>query len=154
MILRIIYDKNEYYDYDLGEIDNTRSRVLTGVYPICEITVLYLHNASDIFVHLTRLLIQTDCPEWIKNFSGIFLTCSMLYTRLYVFGEAIATLYFYATWEWGFTLDFLFLFLTFLYLMHINWCLLLLSKFYLIIVGNKLSDTVAFKKTLKQVKIQ
>ena len=47
MVLRIIYDKNEYYDYDLGEIDNTRSRVLTGVYPICEITVLYLHNAEE-----------------------------------------------------------------------------------------------------------
>lgn len=114
--------------------------------------VLYLHNASDIFVHLTRLLIQTDCPEWIKNFSGIFLTCSMLYTRLYVFGQAIYTLYFYATWEWGFTLDFLFLFLIFLYLMHINWCLLLLSKIYLIIVGNKLSDTVEFKKNPKEVK--
>ena len=108
--------------------------------------VLFLHNTSDIFVYLTRLLIQTDSPEWIKNLSGIFLTCSMLYTRLYVFGQAIYTLYFYATWEWGFTLDFLFLFLTFLYLMHINWCVLLLSKFYLIVVGNRLSDTVEFKK--------
>ena len=68
------------------------------------------------------------------------------------FGQAIYTLYFYATWELGFTLDFLFLFLTFLYLMHINWCVLLLSKFYLILVGNRLSDTVEFKKKSKQVK--
>ena len=65
MILRIIYDKNEYYDYDLGEIDNTRSRVLTGVYPICEITVLYLHNAEEMAARFEKVAKEIQSKPFI-----------------------------------------------------------------------------------------
>lgn len=113
--------------------------------------VLFLHNESDIFVHLTRLLIQTDAPEFIKNISGVLLTCNMLYVRLYVFGDILYTIYFYVTWEWNVIVIFLFLFLTFLYMMHINWCILLLSKAYQLVIGKKLTDTVEFDKATKKI---
>lgn len=112
--------------------------------------VLFFHNESDILVHVTRLLIQTDCPEFIKNTSGVLLTLNVIYARLYVFGDVLYTIYNYITWKWDANVIFLFLFLTFLYLMHLNWTILLLNKAYLLVIGEKLSDTVNFEKTLKE----
>ena len=34
--------------------------------------------------------------------------------------------------------------------MHLNWTILLLNKAYLLVIGEKLSDTVNFEKTLKE----
>ena len=75
----------------------------------------------------------------------------MLYVRLYVFGDILYTIYFYITWEWKVIVTFLFLFLTFLYMMHINWCILLLSKAYQLVIGKKLTDTVEFDKATKKI---
>ena len=40
MILRIIYDENEYYDYDLGEYNTDKFKILTSLYPVCLIDFL------------------------------------------------------------------------------------------------------------------
>ena len=40
MILRIIYNENESYDYDLGEYHTDKFKLLTSVYPACEINIL------------------------------------------------------------------------------------------------------------------
>lgn len=106
--------------------------------------VLFLHLETDIFVHLTRLLLYTDAHEYLKNASGLILTINFLYIRLYVFGDVLYTIYNYITWKWGSITWFLFIFLIFLYCMHINWALMLLQKFYTILIGKKLSDTRTF----------
>lgn len=49
MVLRIIYDENEFYDYDLGEFhDGGNFKILTSVFPVCEINILYFHNIDSI----------------------------------------------------------------------------------------------------------
>ena len=107
--------------------------------------VLFLHIETDIFVHLTRFLLQTDVYEIFKNISGILLTFNFLYMRLYVLGDMIYTLYFYMNWKWSTVTFYLFTFLTILYAMHINWTILLLQKFYALIKGTKLSDTRSYE---------
>lgn len=47
MILRIIYNENESYDYDLGEYHTDKFKLLTSVYPACEINILYFHDIND-----------------------------------------------------------------------------------------------------------
>ena len=103
--------------------------------------VLFLHNQTDIFVHLTRLFIRCEVPEFLKNITGVILTLDFLYVRLYVFGDVIYTIYFYITWEWGWITRNLWSFLVFLYILHINWGFLLIMKAIQLAMGTKLSDT-------------
>jgi ceramide synthetase len=119
--------------------------------------VLLLHVETDIFVHLTRLLIQTDCPEIFRNISGVTLTINFLYVRLYVFGQCLYTIYYYITWEWDCVVWFCFLFLFFLYLMHVNWALMLLYKAILLPMGTSITDTREYEledKNQKRNKIK
>ncbi len=102
--------------------------------------VLFLHLESDIFVHLTRFLLQTDAPEIIKDISGIVLVFNFLYVRVYVLGDIIYVLYNYITWK-GVVDSFLLIFLSIIYLMHINWAIMLVQKMIALFMGTKLYDT-------------
>lgn len=102
--------------------------------------VLLLHNETDILVHLTRFLLQTDFPEIFKNISGVTLVFNFIYMRVYVLGEIIYVLYNYVTWK-GAVEWFLLIFLVIIYLMHINWSIMLLQKMFALITGTKLNDT-------------
>ena len=64
MILRIIYDKNEFQDYDLGEFNNDKCKILTSVFPICEINIIYLHDINDDTSHFDKVAkeIQSSKP--------------------------------------------------------------------------------------------
>ena len=102
--------------------------------------VLFLHMETDIFVHLTRFLLQTEVPEIFKNISGIALVFDFLYVRVYVLGDIIYVLYHYVTWK-GVIDWFLLIFLTIIYLMHINWAIMLVQKMIILFMGTKLYDT-------------
>ena len=106
--------------------------------------VLFLHTETDIFVHLTRFLIQTDVPEIFKNISGIALVFDFLYVRVYVLGDIIYVLYHYVTWK-GIIDWFLLIFLSIIYLMHINWAIMLVQKMISLFMGTKLYDTREYK---------
>ena len=111
--------------------------------------VLLLHMTSDVFVHSTRFLLQTRFPSIFAEISGVILTINYVYMRLYVLGEVIYTIYRYINWDWGFIVTTLWLFLIFLFTMHINWSYLLLSKAYELLFKAKLfEDTVDFNKTV------
>ena len=112
--------------------------------------VLFLHNETDIFVHIVRLLLQTDAYEFFKDFFGVFLTINFLYIRLYVFGDAIYTCYHYITWDNGWTTFCLILFLTFLYFMHVNWALMLCQKAFILALGTSITDTTNYDSVLKK----
>ena len=99
---------------------------------------------SDVFVHLTRFLLQTDAPEIIKDVSGIILVFNFLYTRIYVLGDIIYVLYMYVTWK-GIIDWFLLIFLSIIYIMHINWAIMLLQKMFALFMGIKLNDTREYK---------
>ena len=106
--------------------------------------VLFLHMETDVLVHCTRFLLQTDFPEIIKNISGITLVIDFLYVRVYVLGDIIRVLYTYITWK-GVIDWFLIIFLSIIYLMHINWAIMLLQKFFALCFGTKLYDTREYK---------
>ena len=108
--------------------------------------VLILHMESDVFVQLTRFLLQTDAPEIIKNISGLVLVFNFLYTRIYVLGDIIYVLYMYVTWK-GVIDWFLLIFLVIIYIMHINWAIMLLQKMFALFMGIKLNDTREFNST-------
>lgn len=120
--------------------------------------VLYLHILTDIFVHLTRFLLQTDVSEIIKSISGVTLVFVYMYVRIYVLGDVIYTLWAYSNFSWHRICYFLFIFLSVLYILHINWAVLLLQKFFLLLSGTKITDTASYNtnkenKDNKQKKI-
>lgn len=106
--------------------------------------VLFVHLETDIFVHLTRFLLQTDVAEIIKDLVGIILVINFLYIRVYVLGDIIYVLYNYTNWK-GVVDWFLLIFLSIIYLMHINWAILLLGKMFGLLSGKKLTDTREYK---------
>lgn len=106
--------------------------------------VLFLHFVTDIFVHITRFLIQTDAPEIFKNASGLALVFSFLYVRVYVLGDIIYVLYHYVTWK-GIIDWFLLIFLSIIYLMHINWAIMLVQKMIALFMGTSIYDTREYK---------
>jgi hypothetical protein len=112
--------------------------------------VLILHNATDVVIHFIRLLLQTDCNETIKDIFGLFVTLFFLYLRLYVFGDAIYTIWHYITWDWGWVTFCLWGFLTFLYIMHVNWSIMMVQKILVVLIGIKLSDTFNYDDSVKK----
>ena len=110
--------------------------------------VLFLHMESDIFVHITRFLLNTDVPEIYKDISGIILVFNFIYVRIYVLGDIIYVLYMYVTWK-GVIDWFLLIFLSIIYIMHINWAIMLLQKMFSLFMGTKLNDTREFNPNKK-----
>ena len=115
--------------------------------------ILFLHMESDIFVHFTRILLQTDIHEAIKNISGLVLAINFIYMRIYVLGEIIYVLYHYVTWKG--TVDwFLLILLVIIYFMHINWTIMLIQKMIGMFTGTKLTDNSGFKSNIKDKTIK
>ena len=113
--------------------------------------VLFLHLETDIFVHLTRFSLQIEIPEIFKDITGIILVFNFLYVRVYVLGDIIYVLYHYVTWK-GIIDWFLLIFLVIIYLMHINWAIMLLQKMFGLCLGKKLTDTREYKLKEKESK--
>ena len=107
--------------------------------------VLFLHVFSDIFVHVTRFFLQTDAPEFIKSFWGIFLVFIFIYVRMFVLGTVLYTLWHLSDFSWHRICWFLYIFVLVLYLMHINWTFMLLQKFFALLGGTKITDTTYYK---------
>ena len=106
--------------------------------------VLFLHVFSDIFVHLTRFFLQTDVHEYIKSFFGILLVVVFMYARIYVLGSVIYTLWSISDFSWHRICYFLYIFMSFLFIMHINWGIMLLQKFFKLLTGVKITDTTGY----------
>jgi ceramide synthetase len=112
--------------------------------------VLFCHMESDILVHLARFLLQTDNSIFIIGFVGVIFTINFVYMRQYVFGEIIYTIYKYITWKWRIITTTLWLFLVILYIMHLRWSYVLLSKISeLLVTQKKVEDEVNYDKLVK-----
>jgi hypothetical protein len=108
--------------------------------------VLILHDIGDIFVYVTRIVINTDAKSFIKLSTATLFVLIFIYTRLFVFGELIYTIFKGITWGFKWPDTSLTLFLCFLYIMHINWVYLILKKIFTGLVENKIEDTASVKK--------
>ena len=112
--------------------------------------VIFCHMETDILLHLARFLLQTDNSVFIIGFVGVIFTVNFIYMRQYVFGEMIYTIYKYINWKWGIITTTLWLFLVILYIMHLRWSCVLLSKISeMIITKKKVEDEVNYDKLVK-----
>ena len=115
--------------------------------------IIFCHMQSDILLHLTRFLLQTDKHIALVGFVGITFTTNFIYMRQYVFGEMIYTVYKYITWKWGFITTCLWLFSVILYIMHLRWSYILLSKTAeLLKTKKRIVDDVNYDKLIKENK--
>jgi hypothetical protein len=110
--------------------------------------IMFLHDFSDIFVYFTRSFINTDISKIAKIVSGVSLLGVFVYTRVYVFGQAIYTISAnYSRLDcWNYMNCPLVTFLTFLYIMHLYWVYSILKKIGDGIFANKIEDTYKVKK--------
>ena len=84
------------------------------------VVTLFSHDITDIFVYLTRIIINTDLKDIYKlAFVSVFLFV-YLYTRIYVFGKLFYLETVYAN-EWSLFLSILWYFQILLMIMHIYW---------------------------------
>ena len=102
--------------------------------------VLFLHIFSDIFVHGVKFFLQTDVHEFFKNFLGIIVLLDFLYVRMFALGSILYTLWHISNFSWHRICWFLYIFLAILYLMHFNWTLMMVQKFFALIMGTKITD--------------
>jgi hypothetical protein len=115
--------------------------------------VIFCHMQSDILLHVTRFLLQTDNPVPIVGFIGIVFTINFVYMRQFVFGDMIYTIYRYITWKWGIITTTLWLFLVMLYILHLHWSYILLSKTMELLKTKKgIIDDVNYDKLIKNNK--
>jgi len=111
--------------------------------------ILFLHDFGDIFVYLARIVINIEVKSPFKIGSGILLVIVLLYTRIYVLGEVLYTIWNYVTWEWNAVENCLFTFVCFLYMLHINWVYIIFRKIYSGMFENKIEDSSQVKKVSK-----
>ena len=112
--------------------------------------VLFCHMESDILLHITRFLLQTDNHIAIVGFIGIVFTINYIYMRQFVLGQIIYTLYKYVSWKWTIVDTTLWLFLVILYTLHLHWSYILVSKTVELLVTKKpIVDDVNYDKLIK-----
>jgi len=93
------------------------------------IIVFFLHDITDIWVYLTRIVINTFLPDIVKYlhcaaFLGVFI-----YFRIYVLFKLILIMYFDLK-EWCIFLYVLWPMLCVLFLMHIYWTYSIIKRFF------------------------
>lgn len=93
------------------------------------VIVFFLHDLTDIFVYLVRIVINTNIIDGIKFFvCGLFLL-SYIYCRIYVFGKLI---YIVGTLlqNWNMYAQILWYFKCILMIMHVYWVIQIINRFW------------------------
>ena len=112
--------------------------------------ILFLHNASDIFVYLGRTLLYTKAHNIIKKLASVFLLISFIYCRLFVYGKVIYGYCFYVTWETFYLQNAYEIVIFSLYILHCTWTYKLIRIAYNSIAKSSFSDSRQFIKDNKK----
>lgn len=111
--------------------------------------VLLLHSSADVLVYVARTVVYVDLNKYLVYLAGVMLLLFFVYTRLYVLMQVLISIYTGVTWKWDAVTTFLFTFLCFLYVMHINWVYLIARKIFGFLFKNKKEDTAKIVKCAK-----
>ena len=130
--LLFVHDKKT--DYDLMVLHHIVTITLVSFSYLTNnsnvgIIVFFLHDFTDIFVYLTRLIINTFLPDSVKYAYCAFFLGIFAYFRLYVYGKVIYihTMHL-QTWNvFTYTLTSM---LGILYIMHIYWTYSIIKRFF------------------------
>jgi hypothetical protein len=111
--------------------------------------VLLLHSSADVWVYVARVSVLVDMKKILVILAGVILLFGFMYTRLFVLMQVLVSIYTGVTWKWEAVTTFLFTFLCFLYVMHINWVYLIIRKFATLLFKGKKEDTAKIIKCAK-----
>lgn len=118
------------------------------------IIVFYLHDLTDIFVYITRIIINTDYNDTIKLTPCVMLLVTYIFYRIYLFSKLIYTVgyYHYFIYQRKNDIEFniLWLFKIFLLIMHIYWVSQIIKRFIFYKSSSKIED-VGKVKTQEKV---
>lgn len=92
------------------------------------IIVFYLHDASDIFVYITRIVINTDYRDCIKLTPCALLLLSFIVFRVFVFGKLIIYVALYMN-DWNPYTMILWSFKCILLMMNVFWIIQIIRRF-------------------------
>ena len=113
--------------------------------------VLFCHMESDILMHITRFLLQTDNPLILVGTVGILFTINFVYMRQFVLGQLIYSFYTYPKFKLNIVDFSLLLFLVILFLLHIHWSYILIYKsIELLMTRKKIVDDINYNKLVKE----
>ena len=93
------------------------------------VITLFCHDVTDIFVYITRIIINTDLKDNYKLAFCSLLLLNYLYTRIYVFGKLFYLETVYAN-EWSLFLSTLWYFQIILLVMNVYWLYQIILRFY------------------------
>lgn len=105
--------------------------------------IFFLHDLTDIFVYLTRIVINTFINDILKYIHCALFLFIFVYFRIYILSDIAYTIYFYS--EWTLFLAVLWHFLCVLILMHIYWSCKIVERF----LYKKLEDVGKVRKKNK-----
>ena len=91
------------------------------------ILIIFIHDFSDIFIYITRVVIHLNAPDKIKLVSVFFMVVFFIYLRFFVLVKVALYLYWYCPLENEFIII-MFSFLQFLFCMHVYWICLIFGK--------------------------
>ena len=112
--------------------------------------IIFLHNASDIFVYFGRTLLYTKAPNFLKKLFSVCLLISFVYCRLFVYGRLIYEYFIYVIWETFYLKNAFQIALLSLYILHCTWTYKLIRIAYNSIVKAKFNDSRQFIKDDKK----
>jgi ceramide synthetase len=115
------------------------------------VIVMFIHDIADILVYYMRSVINTDVPEFIKITGGVKLLIVYIYTRIFVFGKLLYSCY-VEKHDWDIAFTTLWVFLDFLFTIHLYWLFQILKKLYNALFKKEISDTASFRKQLDNKK--
>jgi hypothetical protein len=95
------------------------------------IIVFFLHDLTDIFVYLVRIIINTNLTDRIKVAICIIFLAFYVYMRVYVFGKLLVITGLYMN-DWNSFSLILYGFMCMLMLMHIYWIYQISCRLYLV----------------------
>jgi hypothetical protein len=105
------------------------------------IIVFYLHDLTDIFVYIVRIVIYSDYSDCIKVTPCVLLLVSFIFYRIYLFGKLILIVYLDIN-DWNPYSTILWYFLCVLLIIHIYWVSLIVKRFMFF----KIEDVGKIKK--------
>ena len=108
--------------------------------------VFYLHYSGDAVGYIIRISVYIKVSYSVKLSAGISTILMFFYTRIIVFGSVIYDTYYFSQISWGIIEYFLFIFMIFLYILHMIWLPLIIKKIWHYSFYSEIEELYKMKK--------
>lgn len=108
--------------------------------------VLFLHDATDIFVYITRIILNTNSNNFLRLLSGLVLFFTYSYSRIYVFSQILIVCRVAMAINHNWIFETMYIFCFILIILHIIWTFMIIKKIFQAIFKKKYEDSFKIKK--------